>query len=218
MYAGSNAMHPFTALTGIAAPLMLSNVDTDVIIRINRLTAGDVGSLGRYAFEALRYLPEGKENPDFVLNMPRYKGAQVLIAGPNFGCGSSREPAVWALMAMGLRCVIAQSFGDIFYGNCFQNGLLPLRFDETTIKELADEAIANPGPFTVDLVQRCVVVPSGKQYAFVIDDQRRAALLDGLDDIGLTLQHVAEINAWQANDQISRPWVWEKQLEQFRRV
>jgi 3-isopropylmalate/(R)-2-methylmalate dehydratase small subunit len=218
MYAGFNAMHPFTTLTGIAAPLMLSNVDTDVIIRINRLTAGDLGSLGRYAFEALRYLPEGNENPDFVLNAPSYRGAQILIAGPNFGCGSSREPAVWALMAMGLRCVIAQSFGDIFYSNCFQNGLLPLRFDETTIMELAEEARIGAGPFTVDLVQRRVVVPSGKNYAFVIDDQRRAALLDGLDDIGLTLKHVAEIDVWQADDRISRPWVWEKRLEQFRRV
>jgi 3-isopropylmalate/(R)-2-methylmalate dehydratase small subunit len=121
-------------------------------------------------------------------------------------------------MATGLRCVIAQSFGDIFYSNCFQNGLLPLRFDETTIRELASETAADTGPFTVNLVQQRVTVPSGKSYAFVIDDQRRTALLEGLDDIGLTLQHVAEIDAWQANDQISRPWVWEKRLEQFLRV
>jgi 3-isopropylmalate/(R)-2-methylmalate dehydratase small subunit len=211
-------MQPFTSLTSIAVPLMLANVDTDVIIRIERLTAADVGSLGRYAFEALRYLPDGSENPDFLLNSPPYKGAQILIAGPNFGCGSSREPAVWALMATGLRCVIAQSFGDIFYSNCFQNGLLPLRFDETTIRELASEAAAGTGPFTVNLVQQRVTVPSGKSYAFAIDDQHRTALLEGLDDIGLTLQHVAEIDAWQANDQVSRPWVWEKRLEQFLRV
>jgi 3-isopropylmalate/(R)-2-methylmalate dehydratase small subunit len=187
---------------------MLANVDTDVIIRIERLTAGDPAALGRYAFEALRYRADGSEDPDCVLNAPKFRAAPILLAGPNFGCGSSREPAVWALMAMGLRCVIAESFGDIFYANCFQMGLLPIRLEQSVVAQLAAEARERCEPFTVDLVGRMVVAPSGAKHAFEIDEFRRTALLEGLDDIGLTLKHDAEISAWQAADREARPWVW----------
>ncbi len=202
-------MQPFTVLTGRAAPLMLADVDTDVIIRIERLTEGDPAKLGAYAMEALRYRPDGTANPDFVLNQPRFAGAPILLAGPNFGCGSSREGAVWALMGMGLRCIVADSFGDIFYGNCFQNGMLPVRLPEPVVLALAAEAERTPQPFTIDLERRCLVTPSGTEHPFDIDAIRRTALLEGLDDIGLTLKHATEIGAWQSADRAARPWVWD---------
>ena len=201
-------MQAFTVLTGVAAPLMLANIDTDVIIRIERLTAGDPSLLGRYALEALRFLPDGGEDPAFVLNQPRFRGAPILIAGPNFGCGSSREPAVTALMALGVRCVIAESFGDIFYANCFQNGLLPVRLKEADVLALAAEAFDRPEPVVVDLQRQVVVAPSGLQLGFDIDPLRRTMMLEGLDDIGLTLRDAAVIEAWQENDRAVRPWVW----------
>jgi len=201
-------MQPFTTLTGKAAPLMIANIDTDVIIRINRMGGGAAGTIGHYAFEALRYLEDGSENPDFVLNQDRYRGAPILLAGPNFGCGSSREPAVWALQGLGLRCVIAASFGDIFYANGFQNGLLPIRLPDTVVSGLAAEAAGGDAPMTVDLARQVVVAPSGVEHGFEIDLLRRTALLEGLDDIGLTLKDLAVIEAWQAADADARPWVW----------
>ncbi len=202
-------MQPFTIVTGTAAPLMVANVDTDVIIRIERLTTGDPAQLGRYALEALRYLPDGSENPECILNAARFRGAPIMLAGPNFGCGSSREPAVNALMAMGLRCIIAESFGDIFYANCFQNGLLPIRLDETTMLALAAEAESRTEAFTIDLRRQVIVAPSGCEHGFAIDPMRRTALLEGLDDIGLTLTCAGDIDAWQARDRVDRPWVWD---------
>lgn len=202
-------MEAFTVVTGRAATLMQTNIDTDVIIRIERLTAGDRSKLGHYALEALRYLPEGAENPEFPFNQPKYRGAPILIAGKNFGCGSSREGAVWALMGMGLRCVIAESFGDIFYGNCFQNGLLPIRLPAAVIDELVTESAANDAPFSIDLARGRIGTPSGRTVEFAIDALRREALLAGLDDIGLTLQGESEISAWQAADRRARPWVWQ---------
>jgi 3-isopropylmalate/(R)-2-methylmalate dehydratase small subunit len=200
-------MEPFRTLTDRAAPLMLANVDTDVIIRIERLTAPDQSVLGRYAFEALRYRPDGSEDPDFILNQPAYRGASILLAGSNFGCGSSREGAVTALMGMGLRCVIAPSFGDIFFGNCFQNGMLAIRLSEDEISALVRQAIAG-APFTVDLDAQCVVAGDAR-IRFEIDPQRRESLLTGLDDLGLTLTHLDKIRAWQTSDRQARPWVWE---------
>ncbi len=198
-----------TIVTGVAAPLMLANVDTDVIIRIERLMEGDRhAKLGAYALESLRYRPDGTENPDFPLNEERFKNAPILLAGPNFGCGSSREGAVWALMGLNLRCVIAPSFGDIFYSNCFQNGFLPIRLPEPTVLSFAAEAAERSEPFVIDLVERCVIAPSGARHPFEIDDLRRTALLEGLDDIGLTLKYSANIDAWQTADHSSRPWVW----------
>jgi 3-isopropylmalate/(R)-2-methylmalate dehydratase small subunit len=201
-------MTPFTAVSGRAAPLMKTNVDTDVIIRIERLTAGKASELGRYALEALRYRTDGSENPDFVFNREKYRGAPILIAGKNFGCGSSREGAVWALMGMGVRVVIAESFGDIFFGNCFQNGMLPIRFPDAVVQKLVEESVASDAPFTVDLERLLLTTPSGKPVAFTVDKLRRESLLTGLDDVGLTMKSDSEIAAWQAADRTARPWIW----------
>jgi 3-isopropylmalate/(R)-2-methylmalate dehydratase small subunit len=200
-------MQPFTRIAGPAAPLLRANIDTDVIIRIERLTGVPREQLGRYAFEALRYRVDGSEDPDFALNRTNFRNAPILIAGENFGCGSSREGAVWALMAAGLRCVIAESFGDIFYNNCFQNGMLPVVLPAVTVAQLAGEA-ANGAPLTVDLVEQMILSPQGEAITFDIDTQRRQALLDGLDDISLTLERLPEIVAWQSHDRVSRPWIW----------
>jgi 3-isopropylmalate/(R)-2-methylmalate dehydratase small subunit len=208
-------MTPFTTVSGRAAPLMKANIDTDVIVRIERLTAGAGDKLGLYALEALRYLPDGTENPDFVLNQPKYRQAPILIAGRNFGCGSSREGAVWALMALGLRCVIAESFGDIFYGNCFQNGLLPIRLTEATIQKLVEESLVHDGAFTVDLERCTLATPTGHEIVFSVDPLRRESLLAGLDDVGLTLKCDDDIERWQAADRRARPWIW-PDLEQGR--
>jgi 3-isopropylmalate/(R)-2-methylmalate dehydratase small subunit len=200
-------MQPFTRIAGPAAPLLRANIDTDVIIRIERLTGVPREQLGRYAFEALRYRGDGSEDPDFALNRTNFRNAPILIAGENFGCGSSREGAVWALMAAGLRCVIAESFGDIFYNNCFQNGMLPVVLPAVTVAQLAGEA-ADGAPFTVDLVEQMILSPQGEAITFDIDTQRRQALLDGLDDISLTLKRLPEIVAWQSHDRMGRPWIW----------
>ena len=196
-------MQPFTTLTGAAAPLLRDNIDTDLIIRVECLAGTSRESMGAVAFETWRFRPDGSENPDFVLNQPRFRGAPILLTGSNFGCGSSREGAVWAMMGMGLRCVIAESFGDIFFNNCFQNGMLPIRLDPSVIARLA----ATPGPVTVDLAAQ-VVVAGNDRVAFDIEPMRRTALLEGLDEIGLTLQHAAAIASYQAADRAERPWVW----------
>jgi 3-isopropylmalate/(R)-2-methylmalate dehydratase small subunit len=201
-------MEPFTQVRGIAAPLMATNIDTDVIIRIERLADMSRGNLAKYAFEALRYSPEGAENPSFILNQPAFRGSPILVAGANFGCGSSREGAVSALLALGIRCVISSSFGDIFYGNCFQNGLLPAVVSEEALASLARESSSSQKPTTVDLVRRIVISPEGVEIPFAIDALRRQALLEGLDDIGLTLKSSSEIDAWQAEDRKRRPWIW----------
>lgn len=205
-------MEKVTTVSGIAAPLMRAQIDTDIIIRIERLTSLGKDALGAYAFEALRYRPDGSENPDFVLNQQDYQGAPILIAGANFGCGSSREGAVWALMACGIRAVVAESFGDIFYNNCFQNGLLPVVLPAEAVERLA-EAARMGVPLTVDL-QAQEVGPArdrsnwGEPIRFEIDPQRREVLLLGLDDLGQTLRHSADIAAWQERDRAARPWIW----------
>jgi 3-isopropylmalate/(R)-2-methylmalate dehydratase small subunit len=198
-------MKPFITVTGAAAPLLQANIDTDVIIRIERLT--ERADLGHYALEAMRYLPDGSPNPNFVLNEPRFRNAPILLTGRNFGCGSSREGAVTALMAMGVRCVIAPSFGDIFHANCFRNGLLPVELPEGAIERLA--AQSRDGDFTVDLTRQVVVAPSREITKFSIDPLQRDALLESLDEIGLTLKCADEIKAWQNADRIDRPWVWQ---------
>ena len=200
-------MEPFAVVTGPAAPLMLANVDTDVIVRIERLTSQDQASLGHYAFESLRYGPNGQENPGFVFNQPPFKNAPILLAGPNFGCGSSREGAVHAIKALGVRCLIAASFGDIFFSNCFQNGVLPIRLPEETVLSLAGTATSGE-PFEVDLERQSIRVGE-RTIPFDIDPRRREALLRGLDDIGLTLQAMDRVRAWQAEDRVRRPWIWE---------
>ncbi|MDB5510637.1 MAG: leuD [Enterovirga sp.] len=201
-------MQPFTRVVGPAAPLLRQNVDTDLIIRIEPLTQLKPSELGPHAFEQIRYRPDGSDDPDFVLNRPQFRGAPILIAGRNFGCGSSREGAVWALMSAGLRCVIAESFGDIFFANCFQNGMLPIALPGATVERLAALA-ADGAPFDVDLVGKVVRAPGGETVPFDVDAQRREALLEGLDEIGRTRKRDAEIAAWQAQDRTARPWIWQ---------
>ncbi|HLX79782.1 MAG TPA: 3-isopropylmalate dehydratase small subunit [Burkholderiales bacterium] len=198
-------MEKFVMLTAIAAPLMKSNVDTHFIIRIERCTGTPRNEIGRYAFEMARYLPDGKDNPAFVLNEPRYRGAQILVCGEFFGTGSSREMAVWALAGMGLRCLIAPSFGQIFFGNCFQNGVLPIVLPAATVETLAAEAAA-PGarPFTVDLAKQVI---NGK-IRFEVAPRRKKMLLEGQDEIGLTLELEPKIASFQADDRRKRPWIY----------
>ncbi|MBO9650038.1 MAG: 3-isopropylmalate dehydratase small subunit [Variovorax sp.] len=200
-------MLPFISVTGAAAHLSRANIDTDVIVRIERLTTLTRDQLGPYALEALRYRKDGSEVPGFVLNRPAFSGAPILLAGENFGCGSSREGAVWALMGMGIRCVIAPSFGDIFFNNCFQNGMLALRLPASEIETLA-RACADGSSLTVDL-QGCTLAHEAVgTRPFSVDPLRREALLLGLDSIGLTLKDDALIRAWQVADRQRRPWAW----------
>jgi 3-isopropylmalate/(R)-2-methylmalate dehydratase small subunit len=202
---------PFDKLTAIAAPIMRENVDTDVVIRINRLVGNSIrGTLGKWAFESLRYLPDGSENPGFVLNREPYRAAQVLVTGPNFGCGSSREGAVWALAEQGIRAIIGSSFGDIFFANCFQNGVLPIVVDKALVETIAGEIEATQGAGCVgiDLETQTITTPSGATHAFTIDPRRKAGLLAGLDEIMLTLQRDDEIRAFQAADRKRRPWIY----------
>ena len=203
-------MTPFTTLSAVAAPLMRANVDTDLIIPIDRMVGNAIrGTLGPWCFRALRYLPDGSENPDFVLNRPPYRDSQILITGSNFGCGSSREAAVWALQEMGIRAIVGSSFGDIFRNNCFQNGLLPVVLDPEVVQSLADEVEASQGAgrVTVDLAAGLVVSPSGVRHPFTIEPRRRTALLEGLDEIGLTLRREREIADFQTRDRVRRPWI-----------
>ena len=201
------SIKPFTEVTGAAVPFMRANVDTDLIIRIERLTAFQRDQLGPYALEALRFRADGSEDPACVLNAPAFRHAPVLLAGDNFGCGSSREGAVWALMGLGVRCVIAPSFGDIFFNNCFQNGVLPVRLPLPQVEALAAQC-AGGAAVTVDLHAKTITAPDGVQAAFAIDPLRREALLHGLDDIGLTLKDDALIREWQSADRVRRPWAW----------
>jgi 3-isopropylmalate/(R)-2-methylmalate dehydratase small subunit len=204
-------MDKFSKVTGVAAPLMRQNVDTDLIIRIERLVSNTGrGGLGPYCFEQIRLRPDGSENPDCVLNQEPYRGAPIILSAENFGCGSSREGAVWALAGMGVKAVIAPSYGDIFYSNCFQNGILPVALPLNEVQALADEMRASPGNarVTIDLENCIVVSPIGRVIPFQIDARRQHALLNGLDDIAQTMTHKDEIAAWQKADQSARPWTW----------
>jgi 3-isopropylmalate/(R)-2-methylmalate dehydratase small subunit len=201
---------PFNKLTAVAAPIMRGNIDTDVIIRIERLVGNSVrGTLGKWAFGSLRYLPDGSENPAFILNREPYRQAEILVTGPNFGCGSSREGAVWSLQELGIRAIIGSSFGDIFFANCFQNGILPIVVDKEIVDSLATEieATQGAGRVNIDLEARTIVSPSGKQHTFEMDPRRREGLLQGLDEVALTLQRDDEIGAFQAVDRAERPWI-----------
>ena len=200
-------LEPFTTVTGPAPWLAQPNVDTDIIVRIERLTTLARGELGPYCLESLRYRADGSADPGFIVNQPQFKDAPFLLAGANFGCGSSREGAVWALQEMGVRCVIAPSFGDIFFSNCFQNGILAIRLPSAQL-ELVAAACASGAPLHVDLDRHLLRPPSGAALAFIVDPLRRAALLSGLDDIGLTLKDDALVRAWQDRDRIARPCVW----------
>ena len=198
-------MEKFATLTAVAAPMLKKNIDTDLIIRIERCTGTPKEELGKYAFEMVRFLPGGAENPEFVLNQPRYRDAQILLCGEFFGTGSSREVAVWALASLGVRCVIAPSFGQIFFNNCFQNGLLAIVLPEATVAALAKDAAA-PGarPFTVDLERQTI----NATLHFDVAPRNRKMLLEGLDEIGLTLAMEPKIAAFQAADRKRRPWIY----------
>jgi 3-isopropylmalate/(R)-2-methylmalate dehydratase small subunit len=204
-------MDKFTVVRAIAAPLLRENIDTDIVIRIERLVGATKRSeLGRHVFESWRYRPDDSEEPDFILNREPYRRAEILLALRNFGCGSSREAAVWSLQQKGFRAVLAPSFGDIFFNNCFQNGMVPVTMAEDAIRAIARQVEADPerNQVTVDLIRQVVVAPDGGETSFSIDKFRRAALLDGLDDIGLTRKHEAEIVGFQAHDRERRPWIY----------
>jgi 3-isopropylmalate/(R)-2-methylmalate dehydratase small subunit len=192
-------MDKFTILTAAAAPLNLANVDTDKIIPARFLKTIKRSGLGVHLFSTLRYEDDGAENPDCVLNQPKYRHAEILIAGENFGCGSSREHAPWALLDFGIRCVIAPSFADIFHGNCFKNGILPVVLPpEICAQLMEDAAMGANARITVDLEQQLVIRPDGSRIHFEVDAFRKHCLLNGLDDIGLTLEHAAAIDAYES--------------------
>jgi 3-isopropylmalate/(R)-2-methylmalate dehydratase small subunit len=203
-------MQAFTVLEGVAAPLLRANINTDIIIRIERLRDLERADLGPYAFESWRYRRDGSEDPAFVLNKPPYREARIMIAGDNFACGSSREAAVWALQSFGIRCVIAPSFGPIFYNNCFQNGVLPVVVPAKVVEDLASEveATQGKGKVSVDLTRCVVVSPSGKETPFAIDALLREGMLKGLDQIELTRAREAQIAAFQARDRARHPWLY----------
>ena len=204
-------MEKFTKVTGVATPLMRQNVDTDLIIRIERLV-DNVGreGLGPFAFEQIRFKPDGSENPDCIFNQEPYREAPMILSRENFGCGSSREGAVWALKGMGIKAVIAPYFGDIFNNNCFQNGILPVPLPIEEVELLADEMTASPGNarITVDLENCVVISPTGRTIPFKVEAHRQHAMLNGLDDIAQTLTRQDAIAGWQKADQSARPWVW----------
>jgi 3-isopropylmalate/(R)-2-methylmalate dehydratase small subunit len=192
-------MQKFDVLTGVAAPLDMENVDTDKIIPARFLKTIKRTGLGVHLFDTLRYNADGSEKPDFVLNRPQYRAAEILIAGENFGCGSSREHAPWALLDFGIRCVIAPSFADIFHGNCFKNGILPVVLPEAVCQQLMHDAAMGPNArITVDLARQVVIRPDGTEINFEVDAFRKNCLLNGLDDIGLTLEHAAAIDDYEA--------------------
>ena len=199
-------MTPFTHLDGRAAPLAMANVDTDQIIPKQFLKTIERDGLGKGLFYDLRFDGDGKLKPDFILNQPAYAGVSVLIAGDNFGCGSSREHAPWALLDFGLRCVIAPSFADIFYNNCFENGLLPVALPEDAVKALMDEAKGGNHMVSVDLQAQTVISPSGRSFSFEIDPGRKEKLLKGLDAVGETLQHAGDIDVFEERRKLSQPW------------
>ena len=209
-------MEKFTVLKGIAAPLLRRNIDTDAIIPGKELRNVEKGGLGDGLFGQWRYLDgDRKENPDFVLNRPPYRDAVILLADENFGCGSSREGAVWALTGFGIRCVIAPSFAAIFYNSSFKNGLLPVVLSQKAVYAIAGNVEQHGGtePVTVDLVNCRVTDPGGQEYGFKLNRLYRQMLLEGLDQIDATLRLRDEIVSFQERDRVSRPWVYEYQTE-----
>jgi 3-isopropylmalate/(R)-2-methylmalate dehydratase small subunit len=201
-------MRAFTTVTAIAAPLPLANVDTDKIIPARFLKTIRRTGLGRNLFDTLRYDENGVERPDFVLNQEPWRHAEILIAHENFGCGSSREHAPWALLDFGIRCVIAPDFADIFYSNTFKNGILPITLPRAVCDALMDDArLGGNARLTVDLEAQRILRPNGEQIAFTIDPFRRHLLLNGLDDIGQTLQHQAAIDTYEQRVRAEHPWL-----------
>ncbi|MEM7566364.1 MAG: 3-isopropylmalate dehydratase small subunit [Pseudomonadota bacterium] len=201
-------MESFTSLTGVAAPLPMINIDTDMIIPKQYLKTIKRTGLAEGLFSELKYDDDGHPRPDFVLNQPAYADAKILVAGDNFGCGSSREHAPWALLDQGIRCVISTSFADIFYNNCFKNGILPVVVTEDELAKLMDDASRGANAtLTVDLESQTIKGPDGGTITFEIDPFRKHCLLNGLDDIGLTLEKAAHIDSFETETATARPWV-----------
>ncbi|MFG6590052.1 3-isopropylmalate dehydratase small subunit [Sulfitobacter sp. 1A12157] len=201
-------MEKFTEITGTAAPMPLVNIDTDMIIPKVFLKTIKRSGLGVNLFDEMRYDREGNEIPDFVLNQPQYRDAQILVAGDNFGCGSSREHAPWAILDFGIRCVIAPSFADIFYNNCFKNGILPIALPQEQVNVLMKDAEKGSNArMTIDLEGQTVTTSDGETFPFEVDAFKKHCLLNGLDDIGLTLEKGAAIDSYEDSLGQSRPWV-----------
>jgi 3-isopropylmalate/(R)-2-methylmalate dehydratase small subunit len=201
-------MQAFTVLTGIAAPMPQANIDTDKIIPARFLKSIERSGFGKNLFANYRYMPDGTENPDFVLNQEPYRKAEVLIAFENFGCGSSREHAPWALLDFGIRCVIAPDFADIFHTNSFKNGVLPVKLPRAVCEQLMEDSrMGENARITVDLEREVVVRPNGEEIPFKIDPLRRHLMLNGLDDIGQTMQHVTAIDTYEAKQRAAQPWL-----------
>ncbi|MCO6180482.1 3-isopropylmalate dehydratase small subunit [Ciceribacter sp. RN22] len=200
-------MEKFVKLTGVAAPLPVVNIDTDMIIPKDYLKTIKRTGLGKGLFAEARYKEDGSENPDFVLNKPAYRNTQILVAGDNFGCGSSREHAPWALLDFGIRCVISTSFADIFYNNCFKNGILPIVVSPENLEKLMDDASRGSNAvLTVDLENQEITGPDGGTIKFDLDPFKRHCLLNGLDDIGLTLEKAASIANFEKANAVAHPW------------
>ena len=202
-------MEKFTTLTGVAAPLDMINVDTDMIIPKQFLKTIKRTGLGKSLFFEMRFDDDGAEKPDFVLNKAAYRGAKILVAGDNFGCGSSREHAPWALLDFGIRCVISTSFADIFYNNCFKNGILPIKVPKEDLDKLMDDAGRGANAtLTVDLEKQEITGPDGGCVKFDIDPFRKHCLLEGLDEIGLTLQKAPKIGGFEDQQKTAQPWLY----------
>jgi 3-isopropylmalate/(R)-2-methylmalate dehydratase small subunit len=201
-------MQPFTTISGIAAPLLRDNINTDQITPVLPLRVLDP-DYATQLFSRWRRNPDSRENADFVLNIDRFKSARILVAGRNFGCGSARESSVWSIAAFGFRCIVARSFADLFRNNCIHNGILPIIFSENVGSQFEAAVLSVDGaaPFTVDLARQHVLGPDGAAFAFEIDAADRAALLEGLDDVGLTLKHADDIAVWERRCQAQRPWL-----------
>jgi 3-isopropylmalate/(R)-2-methylmalate dehydratase small subunit len=201
-------MDKFTRLTGVAAPMPMQNIDTDKIIPARFLKTIKRSGLGVHLFDPLRFRKDGTENPDFILNQEPFRKAEIIIAHENFGCGSSREHAPWALLDYGIRCIIAPDFADIFYNNSFKNGILPIRLPRAVCDQLIDDAkLGGNARITVDLERQVVVRPNGTEIPFEIDPFRKHSLLNGLDDIGQTMQHNSAIDGYEASRRASQPWM-----------
>ena len=202
---------PFERVTGPAVAILRKNIDTDLIIRIEKSILPR-NSLGQFAFESLRRNIDGSEDTDCILNDPNFQNASILLSAENFGCGSSREAAVWALWGMGIRSVIAPSFGDIFFNNCFQNGILPIRLPFYEVERL-HYLCRNGASLTIDLKACVIVGPDASQLRFEVDLAQREGLLSGLDDVEVTLKSDSHIRSWQDADKLLRPWVWHAQMQ-----
>jgi 3-isopropylmalate/(R)-2-methylmalate dehydratase small subunit len=202
-------MEKFTTLTGVAAPLPMINIDTDKIFPAVYLKTIKRTGLAQWLFQEIRFRPDGSENPDFVLNQGPYRQATIIVAGDNFGCGSSREHAPWALVDFGITCVIAPSFADIFYTNCFKNGLLPIALPQDIVDQLMEDAKKGANAvLTIDLEAQTISRPDGGVVKFDIDPFRKHCMLNGLDDIGLTEQKDAEIATYEREARLTRPWLF----------